>query len=80
MSKKFEKLTTVENRVDGKTTSTKQYHEESLSIKDKPELMTQILDALDDVLVRGAKTVKFEIEAPTNDSYLVRLVKTKEVR
>lgn len=75
----YGKKITIEKVHEGKVVGTERFEEDSVSINDKADLVRELLNCADVVLKEGTE-VKITLEPATNDSYLLRLVKTKEVK
>lgn len=77
---KFGKNITIEKEFDGRITSVEKLREDSISINDREELIKEVIEGIELVLSAKSRRVEIIIEAPTNGTYLVRLVKKREVR
>lgn len=76
---RYGKNITIEKVHNGTVTSTERFEEDSLSIQDKAELVRELLVCADNVLEEGVE-VSIKLEPATNGSYLLRLVKSKQIK
>lgn len=66
-----------EHEFDGKIASVKKWREDSISVNDRTELARELLSAADACMNEKVE-VSITLEPAKNDSYLLRLIKTKE--